>query len=323
MYKRQPNTQISIPGVTEKDWRCIDWALSHELNYLALSFVRTPDDVAQVKQYLSKQDSDIKVIAKIEKPQALEHIEDIIRVSDAILVARGDMGVEMDLAQVPLIQKRITRLCRQHGRPVIVATQMLQSMIERPVPTRAEVSDVANAIFDLTDAVMLSGETAVGKYPLAAVQWMQRIAACTERYLDQHRGPRSRYYTDEELKLTAVLSRCVAEIVDDSEAKFVVVWSQSGATSRLMSKARIDVPIIALSSDARMCEQMNLHYGVMPVCLPIPKDIQAFARQVEQLLLNRHLAQVGDQIVLVAGATLGEAGTTNSVMIHTIAGALI
>lgn len=313
-----PDSQVSIPSVTAKDWECAAWALAHGLHYLALSFVRTADDVREVKEYLRRHNSDIKVIAKIEKPQAINQLEAIIKASDALLIARGDMGVEMDLAQVPLLQKRITRLCRQHGRPVIVATQMLQSMIEQASPTRAEVSDVANAILDLTDAVMLSGETSVGKYPVEAARWMQRVAKNTEAYLDGYRGPRSRYYAAEEFRLTAVLARSVAEIVDEHGAKLVVAWSESGSTARLLSKARIDVPIIALSSNPRMCEQMNLDYGVIPICEPIPANIQDFAARAEAVARQRGWAQTGDQIVLMSGSTLGAQGTTNTIMVHTV-----
>ncbi|MCD6392487.1 MAG: pyruvate kinase, partial [Planctomycetes bacterium] len=174
LYSRKgvnlPDSDISSPSITDRDWQCVNWAIEHKIEFLALSFVRTADEIRQLKDYIKKAGADIKVIAKIEKPQAVDHLESIIDASDIVLVARGDLGVEMDLAEVPLIQKRITHLCRRFGTPVIVATQMLQSMIDSPAPTRAEVSDVANAIMDFTDAVMLSGETAIGKHPIAAAE---------------------------------------------------------------------------------------------------------------------------------------------------------
>ena len=313
-----PDTEISIPSITKRDWECTDWAIQHNLDFLALSFVRSAEEINQLKNYIRKSGTDIKVVAKIEKPQALNHLEDIISASDVILVARGDLGVEMDVAEVPLIQKRITHVCRRLGKPVVVATQMLQSMITSPTATRAEVSDVANAIIDLTDAVMLSGETAVGKYPLEAAQTIQRIARVTEAYLDQNKAVRPKTTTTDELLLTAAMARSVGQIVDDIAAKLVVVWSQTGSTARFLSKARIDVPIFALSSDQRACQQMCLHYGVIPRCHPIPKDISEFTRMAEKLIISRNWAEVGDKIVLVAGQPLGAAGTTNAIMVHSI-----
>ncbi|MBC8551325.1 MAG: pyruvate kinase, partial [Candidatus Brocadiales bacterium] len=180
-----PDTTIGIPSITERDWECVDWAIQHKVDFLALSFVRSAEEINLLKNHLNEAGADIKVVAKIETPQALTHLESIIQASDAILVARGDLGVEMDLAEVPIIQKKITLICRRLGKPVIVATQMLQSMIDSPVATRAEVSDVANAIMDLTDAVMLSGETAVGKYPLKAADTIRRIARVTENFVDK------------------------------------------------------------------------------------------------------------------------------------------
>jgi pyruvate kinase len=180
-----PDTKVSIPSITPKDWKCVDWAIERRVDFLALSFVRGADEVQELKDYLTQKGSPIKVVSKVETPQAVADLEAVIDASDVVLVARGDLGVEMDLAEVPLVQKRITRMCRRLGKPVIVATQMLQSMITVPTPTRAEVSDVANAIMDFTDAVMLSGESAVGKYPLQAVRTLGNIATVTEAYLDE------------------------------------------------------------------------------------------------------------------------------------------
>ncbi|ODS31506.1 MAG: pyruvate kinase [Candidatus Scalindua rubra] len=313
-----PDTKVSVPSITERDWQCVDWAIQHEADFLALSFVRSAEVINQLKSYLSKAGADIKIIAKIETPQALKHLESIIHASDAILVARGDLGVEMDLAEVPVIQKRITQICRHLGKPVIVATQMLQGMIDNPVATRAEVSDVANAIMDFTDVVMLSGETAVGKYPLNAAKTIGRIARVTEAYLHQNEDARPKTITRDELVLTAAMTRSVDQIVDDISAKFVAVWSQTGSTVRLLSKERISVPILALSSDQRTCNQMSLHYGVIPRCQPIPEDINQFTHIVDHLIISRNWAQIGDKVVLLAGQPIGIAGTTNAVIVHTI-----
>jgi pyruvate kinase len=313
-----PDTMIRKPSITEFDWQCVDWALEQNMDFLALSFVRSANEISELKEYIHKAKSDIKVISKIETPQALAHLEPIVEASDAVLVARGDLGVEMDLAEVPLIQKRITKMCRDYGKPVIVATQMLQSMIEKPTATRAEVSDVANAIMDFTDAVMLSGETAVGKYPVRAAQTIERIARVTEAYLDEQYTLHQRSMTTGQLALTAAIAHSVAQLAEDIDVKLVAVWSQSGSTARLLSKARIDVPILALSSDEKSCRQMCLHYGVIPCCRPIPENSERFTSLVDKLITENKWANAGDRIVLVTGRQLGAVGTTNSVYIHDV-----
>ena len=315
-----PDTDVSVSAITEHDWKFVDWAIENELDFLALSFVRSAGDVVELKQYLAKAGSNIKVIAKIEKPQAVNGLQKIVEVSDGILVARGDLGVEMDLAEVPLIQKHTTEMCKHMGKPVIVATQMLQSMIENPVATRAEISDVANAIMDCCDAVMLSGETAVGKYPLEAVKTIGRIAHVTEAYLDKHSERHPRTATSEELRVTESISRSVGYVVDDISPKLVVVWSESGEAARLLSKARIDVPILALSSRQKVCRQMCLDYGVMPCCLSIPQTVDEFVRVADKLLVSRGLAKADDRVVLVAGQPLGEPGGTNTLVVHVVKG---
>ncbi len=314
-----PDTLIRIPSITEFDFECIDWAIKRNLDFLALSFVRSADEINQLKEYIRKAGADIKVVAKIETPQALSHLEPIVNASHAVLVARGDLGVEMDLAEVPLIQKRITKMCRDFGKPVIVATQMLQSMIENPTATRAEVSDVANAIMDYTDAVLLSGETAIGKYPVKAAQTIERIARVTEAYLDkQYSVMHPKSTTTDELALTAAMACSVGQLVEDIDAKLVAVWSQSGSSARFLSKARIDVPILALSSDERSCRQMCLHYGVIPCCRPIPEDIGQFTSLIDKLITENNWAHAGDKIILVAGQPLGAPGTTNFIHVHNI-----
>lgn len=313
-----PDSEINMPSITERDWQRVDWAIERNLDFLAMSFVRSADEIKRLKDYLQESDAGIKVVAKIETPQALKRLEDIIRASDAVLIARGDLGVEMDLAEVPLIQKRITAMCRDFGKPSVVATQMLQSMIESPTATRAEVSDVANAIMDFTDAVMLSGETAVGKYPIAAAQTIRRIARVTEAYLEENVNIHPKSATIDELALTATMAHSVGEIVDDIDARLVAVWSESGVSARLLSKTRIDVPILALSSDQRACCQMCLDYGVIPRCKPIPENIEQFTHMVDELTINSNWAQVGDKIVLVIGQPIGAVGTTSGIVVHTI-----
>ncbi|MCP3687459.1 MAG: pyruvate kinase [Gammaproteobacteria bacterium] len=313
-----PDTTMSIPSITERDWECVDWAIKNEVDFLALSFVRSAEEINQLKSYISKAGADIKVVAKIETPQALTCLESIIQASDVTLVARGDLGVEMDLARVPILQKQIIQSCRRLGKPVIVATQMLQSMIDSPVATRAEVSDVANAIMDLTDAVMLSGETAVGKYPLKTADTIRRIARVTENFIDKDKDIQRRTIETDETALTTTIAHSVGIIAKDISAKLVAVWSQSGTTVRLLSKERINAPILALSSDQHTCNQMSLHYGVMPRCQPIPENIDMFSKMVDHYILSRKWAKVGDKVVMVVGQRIGISGATNAVIVHTI-----
>ncbi len=315
-----PDSVVRADSITPNDWQYVDWAIQNNLDFLALSFVRSADEIHRLKDYISKAGSDIKLIAKIETVAAIQNLDDIVNACDIILIARGDLGVEMDLAEVPLLQKRITSMCRRRGKPVIVATQMLQSMIDNPSPTRAEVSDVANAIMDFADAVMLSGETAVGKYPVEAAQTIRRIAQYTEAYLDESDAVYPKIDTTADLLQTAAMVHSVAQITEDIDAKLVALWSQSGSTARLLSKARIDVPILAFSSDERICRQMCLHYGVIPRCRPVPSDTERFTSLVDNLILERRWAQQGDIIVLVAGRPIGTAGKTNAIMLHTVSG---
>jgi len=313
-----PDTQVSIPSITPKDWQCVDWAIERGMDFLALSFVRSGADVQELKDYLASKGSDIKVVSKVETPQAVADLEAVVDASDAVLVARGDLGVEMDLAEVPMIQKRITRMCHQKGKPVIVATQMLQSMIDMPTATRAEISDVANAIMDLTDAVMLSGETAVGKYPIEVLKTIKSVAGHTESYLDSLDEPRGQMMADSDDQLVAALAPSVAHIVDQIAAPIVATWSQSGRTAAFFSKARIDSPILAFSSDAKVCTQMCMQYGVRPQLETPPAGIVEFAKMVDEKVLQANVARVGDQIVLVTTREPGSKEKANVIVVHKV-----
>ncbi|MHC5083620.1 MAG: pyruvate kinase, partial [Planctomycetota bacterium] len=304
-----PDSDVSAPAITDRDWQCVDWAIEHQLDYLALSFVRTADEVNELKTYLKQKDSPIHVVSKIEKPQAIEHLEDILHASDAALVARGDLGVEMDLAKVPLIQKRITADCRRLGKPVIVATQMLQSMITAPVPTRAEVSDVANAIIDYTDAVMCSGETAVGSYPVETVRAMSRICEVTEDFLDHSKQVRPRMELEEEFKHAAVMARSLAFAIDEIPTTLIAGWTDNGKKAKILSKTRIDVPILVFSDNLTVARQLGLYYGVVSVYHKKPDDIQHFFEIVKETILKQKWANLGDEIVLVPDKELLPEGT--------------
>ncbi len=315
-----PNTAVNLPSITDRDWECADWAIENNLDYLALSFVRKADDINLLREHLHNRDGDSHIIAKIEKAEALREIDAIIDASDGLMVARGDLGVEMDVAQVPIIQKDLIRRCQSAGKPVIVATQMLQSMIEQASPTRAEVSDVANAIFDGTDAVMLSGETSVGKFPVGAVYTMSHVAEVTEHYLSAQpsgsaKEPMLKLKT---LHLSAAVAKGVWQIVQDLKVKLVIIWSQTGATARIFSKIRFPVPIVALSSDPRALRRMTLHYGVIPQEMSPPTEMSRLVEEADQLMQDHKYATAGDRVVIVAGSSLGSPGMMNGVVIHTV-----
>jgi pyruvate kinase len=313
-----PNTSVAVPSITERDWECADWAIENGLDYLALSFVRKAEDLQLLREHLTNKVADIHLIAKIEKAEAVREIDSILDHSDGLMVARGDLGVEMDVAQVPIIQKDLVRRCRAAGKPVIVATQMLQSMIEQPTPTRAEVSDVANAIFDGADAVMLSGETSVGKFPVGAVHIMAHIAETTEAYLATQPAVLENNLKVKTMQLSAAVARGVWQIVSDLKAALVVIWSQTGATARIFSKMRFPVPVVALSSDHRALRRMALHYGVISQEMTPPQDMASLVEQVDELVTLQELAAQGSRIVIVAGSSLGTPSTLNGVVIHTV-----
>jgi pyruvate kinase len=314
-----PHTKVKLPSITEKDWKDVDFAIENKLDYIALSFVRAAADVMELRSYLEGKGAKIHIVAKIEMPEAVQNLAAIIEATDVVLVARGDLGVEMDLTAVPVIQKEIVHLSNEAGKPVIVATQMLQTMVDNPSPTRAEVSDVANAIFDGADAVMLSGETAVGKYPVGAVHVLTEIAQHTEAYI--HKKGIS--FPPPKLlqrihHRTAAIAHGAKEIVQDIDAKLVVVWSQAGGSGRYLSKQRFDVPVIALSTDAGSVRRMAMYYGVTPLQAEIPAHFDDLPVLVDKLLAEHGLAEVGDRVIIAAGAPLGTVGVTNSLSVHTV-----
>jgi pyruvate kinase len=313
-----PNTSVAAASITDRDWECADWAIENGLDYLALSFVRKPEDLQLLREHLTNKISDIHLIAKIEKAEAVHEIDPILENCDGLMVARGDLGVEMDVAQVPIIQKDLIRRCRAAGKPVIVATQMLQSMIEQATPTRAEVSDVANAIFDGADAVMLSGETSVGKFPVGAVHMMGHIAEQTEAYLVAQPTVLENNLKVKTMQLSAAVAKGVWQIAQDLKASLVVTWSQTGATARIFSKMRFPVPVVALSSDHRALRRMALHYGVIPQEMAPPADMASLVEQVDELVTAKQWAPVGSRIIIVAGSSLGTPSTLNGVVIHTV-----
>lgn len=333
-----PNTELSLPSMTEKDFTCATYAVKKDFDFLALSFVRSAKDVRTLKNKLIElharpeglnitagdlgfstiyEDDYIPIISKIEKPQAIENLEEIIVESDGIMVARGDLGVEMDLAEVAILQKKIIRMCRQHMKPVIVATQMLQSMINEPVPTRAEVSDVANAIMDGADAVMLSGETAVGTYPVEAVRMMTRVSVNTSSYIKAEFGSRGKFMPYEGiLKRKATMARGVNQMARDIKAKFIVTWTHSGGSSVFLSQQRIETPILACGENEIRLQQMSILYSLYPVYMKQPRSGSKFVSAVNKMLIENKWAKEGDPVIIVASSPITRKGITNRLVIH-------
>jgi pyruvate kinase len=315
-----PDSTLSVESLTDDDRACVAWAADHHLDYLALSFVRRSEDLDELRELACSLGVSAHLIAKIEKPEALDDIDRIIDSADGLMIARGDLGVEMDLARVPVIQKDLILRCRNRSRPVIVATQMLQSMIDNPSPTRAEVSDVANAIFDGADAVMLSGETAVGSYPVEAVRTMGHIARVSEGY--HLHGPGGG-----EIEPTATQGRdhysAIAEglgrIVADVRPKLVVVWSHSGAMARHVSKLHLAVPVVAVGDDPAALRRMALYFGVIPENLDC-RTVDKMRAVVDQHERERGVLEPGDRVVLVGGTPALEADPSTTIAIHTITG---
>ncbi len=307
-----PGVNVSAPSITDKDRADVAFAVEQKLDYIALSFVRRAEDLAELRALIPKG---ILIVAKIEKDTALNRIESIIRASDAVMVARGDLGVELPFEEVPLVQKRIIRLANNMGRPVITATQMLESMTQNPRPTRAEASDVANAILDGTDAVMLSAETASGAYPRLAVQAMQRIISEIEQNPTAKREERrvTGAATTEETIAAAVVTA-----VRMLGTPMVVVFTKSGFSARMVSSHRPGVSILALTDEPRTYQQLALVWGVVPALVPHCATYEDMFRKGREVLLRKALAQAGDKVIVTAGVPFDMPGTTNLLKIETV-----
>ncbi len=311
-----PGVKLRVPALTPKDKADLKFALGAGADYIAVSFVRRPEDVALAKQLIRKAKKETPVIAKLEKPEAIENLDAILRVADGVMVARGDLGVEMSPEEVPVVQKQIIRRAREFRRPVITATQMLESMTENPRPTRAEASDVANAIFDGSDAVMLSAETANGKYPVEAVSMMARIIESAEKSIEEFPRP----VPQEKLKIAETVAELVCHASRELHMKLIVVFTHSGFTARLISRYRPQVPIIALTPEAETRRRMALIWGVLPLESRDQHRIGTLAEMTEKKLLQERLVRKGDVIGIIAGTPIGVRGTTNFMKFHVIGG---
>ncbi len=314
-----PNVKISIPALTEKDLIDLEFAVEQDADYVALSFVRTADEVYDLKKRLEALGSQAKVVSKIEKPEAIDNIDEIIAASDAIMVARGDLGIEIANEEVPVIQKMIIQKCRKIGIPVITATQMLDSMINNPRPTRAESSDVANAVLDGTDAVMLSGETAAGKYPMDAVNVMDRICRKVEE-----RSPHlynSLEYTnpnDYEKQIIESISHSCIFLADNVGAKVISTITHSGSTARRVAKFRPRVPIFAFTESQKIRRQLNLVWGVRSVRLDQLFDTDQSVQLMKNYLKDNGQVKAGDRVVIATGIPTAKRGHTNMMTVSTI-----
>jgi pyruvate kinase len=309
-----PGVQLHVPALTEKDRVDLRFALKQSVDYIAVSFVRRAEDVVLAKSLIRRAKRDTPVIAKLEKPEAIENLEEILRASDGVMVARGDLGVEMNPERVPVVQKNIIARAREFRRPVITATQMLESMTENPRPTRAEASDVANAIFDGSDAVMLSAETATGRYPVEAVSMMARIIEQAEESIHEYPRPA----TQERLKVPETVAELVCHASRELHMKLIAVFTHSGFTARLVSRYRPLVPIVAFSPEAHTRRRMALLWGVTSRSISDIKKIDGLAMIAEKRLMEERLVRKGDVIGIVAGTPMGIRGTTNFMKFHVI-----
>jgi pyruvate kinase len=308
-----PGVPVSVPALSEKDLEDLRWALRTGVDMIALSFVRSPDDIKGVRAVMENEGIFVPVLAKVEKPQAIENLEQIVEAFDGVMVARGDLGVELPLEQVPLVQKRAIQMCRQAGKPVIVATQMLESMIASPRPTRAEASDVANAVLDGADALMLSGETSVGHNPALVVETMSRIierveSEALERIpsLDlEVRGSTAR-----------ALTRAAVDVAQYTDATHLIAFTETGRSARLIARWRCDTPLLAFTPNPRVRSQLALVWGVETFLVSQVRHTDDMVVQVDKALLDIGRATIGERVVIVAGVPPGVPGTTNGMRVH-------
>ncbi|UOQ95606.1 pyruvate kinase [Halobacillus shinanisalinarum] len=318
-----PNVSVNLPGITEKDAKDIEFGIEQDVDFIAASFVRRASDVLEIRELLEKHDAThIQIIPKIENQEGVDNIDEILEVSDGVMVARGDLGVEIPAEDVPLVQKELIRKCNKAGKPVITATQMLDSMQRNPRPTRAEASDVANAIFDGTDAIMLSGETAAGDYPVEAVQTMHNIAEKTETGLNYKAilNERSRH---SDMTITDAISQSVTHTAINLAVNAVVTPTESGHTARMISKYRPFAPIVAITSSERVNRKLSLVWGVYAVMGPHAYSTDDMLDVAVDRGLASGVVSRGDRVVITAGVPVGESGTTNLMKVHVIGDVLL
>ncbi|WP_043994068.1 pyruvate kinase [Leifsonia xyli] len=309
-----PGVAVNVPALSEKDEADLRWGLNLGADLIALSFVRNAVDIERVHEIMAEEGRKVPVIAKIEKPQAVDALEGIIEAFDGIMVARGDLGVELPLEAVPIVQKRAVELARRAAKPVIVATQMLESMISSPVPTRAETSDVANAVLDGADAVMLSGETSVGEYPKITVQTMAKIVKSTEEHgLDRIAPLGTKPRTQ-----SGAITLAATDVADFVEAKYLCVFTESGESARRMARLRSKIRILAFTPEESTCRKMALYWGVESFVVDRVTHTDQMVAQVDEALKSTGRAENGDKVVIISGSPPGIPGTTNDIRVHRV-----
>lgn len=315
-----PGSTSSISAITERDIEYIRFAAENNVDYIALSFVRNKEDILIAKHHIANTGKDIPLIAKVEKPQAIDNIEEIVCSADGIMVARGDLGIEISAEKVPIEQKRIIELANKKSKPVIVATQMLESMIEQPIPTRAEASDVANAVMDGTDAVMLSGETAVGAFPNQAVSMMQAIAQNVEssNLMLLDRLITAPDCAGDEKDAYAIV-RAIVDMVKEVEVGAIVAFTKTGYTARLLSKAKPSVPVIAISNSIETCRRVSMYWGIKAIYMEIEKLNEKLMKRLDALFIEEDLVDIKDKVIITGSMPyLATGETTNFIRIHEV-----
>ena len=313
-----PGVAVSVPALSEKDQDDLRWGLRAGADFIALSFVRNANDIKDVHRIMDAEGIRRPVIAKIEKPQAVENLEEIVEVFDGIMVARGDLGVEMPIEEVPLVQKRCIELARNNAKPVIVATQMLDSMISNSRPTRAESTDCANAVLDGADALMLSGETSVGAFAIEAVQTMSRIIERTEEEMLDRIAP----LTHSPRTKGGAITKAAREVGETVDAKYLITFTQSGDSARRMSRLRSGIPMIAITPENHVYNQLALSWGVEPYISELVSTTDEMVRQADTIIINAKKAQKGELVVIVAGSPPGIPGSINAMRVHKVGDAV-
>jgi len=313
-----PETELNIPALTEKDRKDLLFGIKAGFDYVALSFVRSPDDILELKDILKRHKSGMKVIAKIERPEALKFIDDIFSVSDMIMIARGDLGIELPVYQVPVIQKRLIAKANHLKKPIIVATQMLESMMNALVPSRAEVTDISNAVYDGADVVMLSGETASGNYPVETVRMMKKIISEAEahRGLDKTIGDDSSGPVNSEN--VHLVANAVRQVARGKKIRCIITFTQSGRTAEVISKYHIHLPIYAFTPDRQVVNRLALLRGVIPIIIKYEKNTDHLIDRAVAVLMRMKRIEVGDNCIITGGMPIPRRGETNFMKIHTV-----
>lgn len=314
-----PNVDLKMPYLSARDMADLQFGKDHDFDFIAASFVRSATDVTILRNYVEAIGwKNVKIISKIENSQGVENIDDIINVSDGIMVARGDMGVEIDFQNIPAIQKMLIHKCYNAGKIVVTATQMLESMITNPRPTRAEITDVANAIYDGTSAIMLSGESAVGKHPVEAVQTMTSIAKMTEEDIDYIKRFNNFYTKSSAKDITSAISHATVTTAHDLGAKAIITVTKSGTTARMISKFRPDIKIIGATIDEKVWRQLSLSWGVTPLMCEVKNNTDELFAHAVEVAQNANIVNKDDIVVITAGIPLGISGTTNMLKVHRV-----